>query len=240
MFPLAHLKILISAEFTLILFSSRPAFNVKRSKFNSYHCLLMSNRPAQLNQCLRFTNNQCLKFIKHHRLLLSGDINRSLCHNMSPPEFLQPYKERPQTTASVARNLVAGALGLATRVPKEKREEERKRLKEARGMIIYLLLLLVFNLKKIIICFFTIIYYLFISINFVYSCIYLFIYIYIYIYIYISILLKEMRVCVCVCKIGPISARTVSMGSRYFWLIARWRWYATTLFNLPEVALFTR
>ena len=30
-----------------------------------------------------------------------------------------------------------------------------------------------------------------------------------------------------------------TMGSRYFWLIARWRRYATTLFNLPEVALFT-
>ena len=48
-------------------------------------------------------------------------------------EFLQPYKPRPETSASVARNLVAGALGLQTRVSKEQKELERQKLKEARG-----------------------------------------------------------------------------------------------------------
>ena len=57
----------------------------------------------------------------------------SLTTTVSRPEFLQPYKERPETNASVARNLVAGALGLATRVPKEQREAERRKLREARG-----------------------------------------------------------------------------------------------------------
>lgn len=37
--------------------------------------------------------------------------------------------------ASVARNLVAGALGLQTKVSKEKREEERQKIKTARGTI---------------------------------------------------------------------------------------------------------
>ncbi|WAR22005.1 R3HCL-like protein [Mya arenaria] len=47
-------------------------------------------------------------------------------------EFLKPYKPRPETTASAARRLVAGALGLATNVSKEKREKERQQLKEAK------------------------------------------------------------------------------------------------------------
>jgi len=48
-------------------------------------------------------------------------------------EFLQPYKPRPETSASVARNLVAGALGLQSRVSKEQKELERRKLKEAKG-----------------------------------------------------------------------------------------------------------
>jgi len=47
-------------------------------------------------------------------------------------DFLQPYKERPETSAAVARNLVAGALGIRANIDKEKRNEERKKLKEAR------------------------------------------------------------------------------------------------------------
>ncbi|XP_046327451.2 coiled-coil domain-containing protein R3HCC1L-like [Haliotis rufescens] len=47
-------------------------------------------------------------------------------------EFLQPYKARPQTSASAARRLVSGALGLQSQIPREKREQERKQLKEAK------------------------------------------------------------------------------------------------------------
>ena len=52
-------------------------------------------------------------------------------------DSLQPYKPRPETTASAARRLVAGALGLTTNVPKEKRDAERQQLKEAKGMCRY-------------------------------------------------------------------------------------------------------
>ena len=48
-------------------------------------------------------------------------------------EFLQPYKVRPQTVASVARNMVAGALGLQSKVSREVRDDERRKLREARG-----------------------------------------------------------------------------------------------------------
>ena len=48
--------------------------------------------------------------------------------------FLEPYKPRPVTTAAVARNLVTNALGLSARIPREKRDEERRKLREARGI----------------------------------------------------------------------------------------------------------
>ena len=51
-------------------------------------------------------------------------------------DFLEPYKPRPQTNASVARNLVSNALGIRSQVPKEKRDEEKRQLKEAKGCLI--------------------------------------------------------------------------------------------------------
>ena len=54
-------------------------------------------------------------------------------YKMCIVEFLQPYKPRPETSAITARRLVSGALGLTSRVPKEQRELERKKLKEAKG-----------------------------------------------------------------------------------------------------------
>jgi hypothetical protein len=47
-------------------------------------------------------------------------------------EFLLPYKARPVTVASVARNMVTGALGLQSRVSKEKRAEERQKIRDAK------------------------------------------------------------------------------------------------------------
>ncbi|XP_074644039.1 uncharacterized protein LOC141900883 [Tubulanus polymorphus] len=47
-------------------------------------------------------------------------------------EFLQPYKARPETTALTARRMVTGALGIAPKVSRELRDQERKKLKEAK------------------------------------------------------------------------------------------------------------
>ncbi|XP_067909218.1 coiled-coil domain-containing protein R3HCC1L isoform X2 [Heterodontus francisci] len=47
-------------------------------------------------------------------------------------EFLLPAKERPQTSAMLARRLVIGALGVRSNQTKAEREAERKKLKEAR------------------------------------------------------------------------------------------------------------
>nr|XP_060624186.1 coiled-coil domain-containing protein R3HCC1L isoform X1 [Anolis sagrei ordinatus] len=47
-------------------------------------------------------------------------------------EFLQPAKERPETSAALARRLVTGALGVRSKQSKEEREAERKQLQAAR------------------------------------------------------------------------------------------------------------
>ncbi|KAE8590669.1 hypothetical protein XENTR_v10018150 [Xenopus tropicalis] len=47
-------------------------------------------------------------------------------------EFLQPAKERPETSAVLARRLVISALGVRSTQTKAEREAERKKLKEAK------------------------------------------------------------------------------------------------------------
>lgn len=51
------------------------------------------------------------------------------CHT----DYLLPAKERPQTSAALARKLVIGALGVKSNLTKEQREAERRKLQEARG-----------------------------------------------------------------------------------------------------------
>lgn len=48
-------------------------------------------------------------------------------------DVLLPYKKRPESTGIVARNLVAGALGIRTNVSREQRQKEKQMLSEARG-----------------------------------------------------------------------------------------------------------
>lgn len=46
---------------------------------------------------------------------------------------LQPYRQRPETCAALARRLVTGALGVRLKTAREELENERKVLKEAKG-----------------------------------------------------------------------------------------------------------
>lgn len=48
-------------------------------------------------------------------------------------EFLQPYKERPQTSKLLADRLVTGALGMRSKMTREERVKEREKLKEAKN-----------------------------------------------------------------------------------------------------------
>ena len=47
-------------------------------------------------------------------------------------DTLSPFKHRPETSASTARRLVAGALGIKIDVPRGKREEELRQLTDAK------------------------------------------------------------------------------------------------------------
>lgn len=46
---------------------------------------------------------------------------------------LQPYRQRPETCAALARRLVTGALGVRLKTATEERENERRVLREAKG-----------------------------------------------------------------------------------------------------------
>ncbi len=47
--------------------------------------------------------------------------------------MLLPYKPRPETTASVARNLVTSALGIRPKISREQRSAEKKRIAAVKG-----------------------------------------------------------------------------------------------------------
>jgi hypothetical protein len=64
-------------------------------------------------------------------------------------EFLRPYKQRPETSASLARRLVTGALGLKVTLSPEQRAAEKKKLEEAKGYNFYYILLFIsFIIKR--------------------------------------------------------------------------------------------
>ncbi len=48
-------------------------------------------------------------------------------------DYLLPAKERPETSAALARRLVIGALGVKSNQTREDREAERNKLQQARG-----------------------------------------------------------------------------------------------------------
>lgn len=50
-------------------------------------------------------------------------------------EFLQPYRNRPETCAALARRLVTGALGVKLATARQEREHEKNVLREAKGKL---------------------------------------------------------------------------------------------------------
>lgn len=48
-------------------------------------------------------------------------------------EFLQPYRNRPETCAVLAKRLVSSALGVKLATARQEREHEKNVLREAKG-----------------------------------------------------------------------------------------------------------
>ncbi|XP_054167416.1 coiled-coil domain-containing protein R3HCC1L-like [Oppia nitens] len=80
------------------------------------------------------TATEALKFSYPNIKLrpLSQAIKESKLKARNSSEFLQPYKQRPQTSASLARRLVTQSLGLRDRITPEQRARERKQLADAK------------------------------------------------------------------------------------------------------------
>jgi len=57
----------------------------------------------------------------------------TVCHLIVYAVTLRPVGDRPKTSASTARRMVANALGVRVNISKEQRDKERRELQEAKG-----------------------------------------------------------------------------------------------------------
>ncbi|XP_037504236.1 R3H and coiled-coil domain-containing protein 1 isoform X2 [Rhipicephalus sanguineus] len=107
------------------LSSCRDQFNIKW--VDDTHALAIFSTPFAATEALSLQNS--LMKMRH----VSEASKQSKLKIKHCSEFLMPYKPRPQTSASVARRLVSGALGMRVKVDVEQRRKELQILKEAKG-----------------------------------------------------------------------------------------------------------
>lgn len=63
-------------------------------------------------------------------------------------ELMLPYKQRPETSAALARRLVSGALGIRVQITPEQRAAEKEKIQKAKGnsfFTLFILFILVSN-----------------------------------------------------------------------------------------------
>ncbi|CAJ1053127.1 coiled-coil domain-containing protein R3HCC1L [Xyrichtys novacula] len=90
------------------------------------HALGLFSSPIAAREALRSKH----PLMKLRPLSQSSAATKAAARSCS--DYLLPAKERPQTSAALARKLVIGALGMKSNLTKEQREAERKKLQEAR------------------------------------------------------------------------------------------------------------
>lgn len=90
------------------------------------HALGLFSSPIAARDALR-TKNPLLKV---RPLSKSSSATKAKARDSS--DYLLPAKERPQTSASLARRLVIGALGVKSTLSREQREAEKDQLRQAR------------------------------------------------------------------------------------------------------------
>ncbi|KAF4075422.1 hypothetical protein AMELA_G00234350 [Ameiurus melas] len=90
------------------------------------HVLGLFSSPIAARDALR-TKHPMLKV---RPLSKSSSATKAKARDSS--DYLLPAKERPQTSASLARRLVTGALGMKSKQSQEQREAERTQLRQAR------------------------------------------------------------------------------------------------------------
>lgn len=92
------------------------------------HALGLFSSPLAAREALRSKH----PLMKVRPLSKSSSTTKAKARSCS--DYLLPPKERPQTSAALARKLVIGALGVKSNLTKEQREAERKKLQEAREL----------------------------------------------------------------------------------------------------------
>ncbi|XP_007570310.1 coiled-coil domain-containing protein R3HCC1L [Poecilia formosa] len=90
------------------------------------HALGLFSSPVAAREALR-TKHPLMKLRP-----LSKSSNATKAKARSCSDYLLPAKERPQTSAALARKLVIGALGVKSNLTKEQREAEKKKLQQAK------------------------------------------------------------------------------------------------------------
>ncbi|XP_024119348.1 coiled-coil domain-containing protein R3HCC1L [Oryzias melastigma] len=115
-------------EDLLKLFQSpqRGGFDIKW--IDDTHALGLFSSPVAAREALR-SKHPLMKIRPLHK---SSPTTKAKAREVS--DFLLPPKERPQTSAALARQLVIGALGVKSNLTKEQREAERRKLQEAKEL----------------------------------------------------------------------------------------------------------
>ncbi|XP_073698530.1 coiled-coil domain-containing protein R3HCC1L [Garra rufa] len=90
------------------------------------HALGLFSSPIAARDALRMKN----PMIKVRPLSKSSNTIKAKARSCS--DYLLPAKERPQTSAALARRLVIGALGVKSNQTREEREAERNKLRQAK------------------------------------------------------------------------------------------------------------
>ncbi|XP_048843870.1 coiled-coil domain-containing protein R3HCC1L isoform X2 [Brienomyrus brachyistius] len=90
------------------------------------HALALFSSPITAKEALRSKH----PMVKLRSLSQASPASKAKARQCS--DDVLPAKERPQTSAALARRLVTSALGVKSRQTKEEREAERKKLQEAR------------------------------------------------------------------------------------------------------------
>uniref|UniRef100_A0A8C6WRW7 R3H domain and coiled-coil containing 1-like n=1 Tax=Neogobius melanostomus TaxID=47308 RepID=A0A8C6WRW7_9GOBI len=92
------------------------------------HVLGLFSSPLAAREALRSKH----PLMKTRPLSKSSSATKAKARSCS--DYLLPAKERPQTSAALARKLVIGALGVKSNLTKEQREAEKKKLQDAKGI----------------------------------------------------------------------------------------------------------
>uniref|UniRef100_A0A8C9V7R0 R3H domain and coiled-coil containing 1-like n=1 Tax=Scleropages formosus TaxID=113540 RepID=A0A8C9V7R0_SCLFO len=111
-------------EDLLRTFHSQRGFDIQW--VDDTHALGLFNSPIAAKEALRMKN----PMMKVRPLSQASSTSKAKARSCS--DYLLPAKERPQTSAALARRLVIGALGVRSPQSREEREAEKKKLQEAR------------------------------------------------------------------------------------------------------------